>query len=108
MALEAGMPQFVSGSVHLREQKKGFMDNNNCRKRVLHRLEQKLELPKLTFPVITAHDCDAGPEQGDSEGHSRRAPALPNGNDNRRLHAGDSGKRAEDSRRHQRRAATAS
>jgi integrase len=32
--------------------KGGFMDSNNYRKRVLHRLEQELELPKLTFQVI--------------------------------------------------------
>ena len=28
------------------------MDSNNYRKRVLHRLAQELELPKLTFQVI--------------------------------------------------------
>jgi len=32
--------------------KDGFMDSNNYRKRVLHRLAQELELPKLTFQVI--------------------------------------------------------
>jgi integrase len=32
--------------------KGGFMDSNNYRKRVLHRLERELELPKLTFQVI--------------------------------------------------------
>src|SRR6266581_532784 len=32
--------------------KGGFMDSNNYRKRVLHRLEQELGLPKLTFQVI--------------------------------------------------------
>jgi integrase len=32
--------------------KSGFMDANNYRKRVLHKLAKKLELPKLTFQVI--------------------------------------------------------
>jgi hypothetical protein len=32
--------------------KDGFMDSNNYRKRVLHRLAPELELPKLTFQVI--------------------------------------------------------
>ena len=32
--------------------KDGFMDSNNYRKRVLHRLARELELPKLTFQVI--------------------------------------------------------
>jgi len=32
--------------------KGGFMDSNNYRNRVLHRLEQELGLPKLTFQVI--------------------------------------------------------
>jgi len=32
--------------------KGGFMDGNNYRKRVLHRLADDLELPKLTFQVI--------------------------------------------------------
>ena len=50
------------------------MDSNNYRNRVLHGLAQELELPKLTFQ---AHDCDAGAKEGDSEGHSRRAQALP-------------------------------
>src|ERR1700688_1311311 len=43
VALEAAMPQFVSGGVHLPEQKNGFMDNNNYRNRVLHWLGQELE-----------------------------------------------------------------
>jgi integrase len=30
----------------------GFMDGNNYRKRVLHKLADDLELPKLTFQVI--------------------------------------------------------
>ena len=30
----------------------GFMDSSNYRKRVLHRLAEELELPKLTFQVI--------------------------------------------------------
>jgi integrase len=32
--------------------KDGFMDSNNYRKRVLHRLARELELPNLTFQVI--------------------------------------------------------
>ena len=58
------------------------MDSNNYRKRVLHRLERELELPKLTFKVIRQHDCDAGTEERDSEGHSRRTQTLAHRNDN--------------------------
>ena len=58
------------------------MDSNNYRNLVLHGLAQELELPKLTFQSDPAHDCDAGAKEGDSEGHSRRAQALPHRNDN--------------------------
>jgi len=57
--------------------KSGFMDSNNYRKRVLHRLEQELELPKLTFQVIRRTIATLAQKKGDSEGHSRCAQALP-------------------------------
>jgi integrase len=61
--------------------KGGFMDSNNYRKRVLHRLERELELPKLTFQVIRRTIAYLGTEEGDSERHSRRAQTLPHRND---------------------------
>jgi integrase len=63
--------------------KGGFMDNNNYWKRVLHRLERELELPKLTFQVIrrTIAMLAQKKEEGDSEGHSRLAQTLPHRND---------------------------
>jgi hypothetical protein len=55
---------------------------------------------------LGAGNC--GSKEGDGEGHSRRAQTLPHRNDNGRLHAGDSGERAEDGRRRQCRASTPS
>jgi integrase len=62
--------------------KDGFMDSNNYRKRVLHGLAQELELRQADLSSDPAHDCDAGAEEGDGEGHSRHAQALPHRNDN--------------------------
>jgi len=45
-------PNSSSDAFIFPNKKGGFMDSNNYRKRVLHRLEQELELPKLTFQVI--------------------------------------------------------
>ena len=61
--------------------KGGFMDSNNYRNRVLHGLAQEL-VAQADLPSDQAHDCDAGAKEGDSEGHSRRAQALPHRNDN--------------------------
>jgi hypothetical protein len=62
------------------------------------RLARELELPKPTFQVISAHDCDAGQKKGTIEDIQGVLRALPPGNDNRHLHAGDSGKCGEDGR----------
>jgi hypothetical protein len=81
VALQAYVPQFVSGAFIFPNKKGGFMDSNNYRKRVLHRLERELELPKLTFQVIRRTIATLATEEGDSEGHSRRAQTLPHRND---------------------------
>jgi integrase len=47
-----GCPNPSPESFMFPNKKGGFMDSNNYRKRVLQRLEQELELPKLTFQVI--------------------------------------------------------
>jgi hypothetical protein len=62
--------------------KGGFMDSNNNRNRVLQRLARELELPKPTFQVISAHDCDAGPKKGTIKDIQGVLRALPPGNDN--------------------------
>ena len=79
----------------------GFLDTDNFRKRVLHKLARDLGLPKLTFQVIRQHDCDAGSEEGHRQGRAGRDAALTDGNDNRCLHAGDSRERAGDGQLHQ-------
>jgi len=40
------------GCLHFHERAGGFLDTDNYRKRVLHKLARKLKLPKLTFQVI--------------------------------------------------------
>ena len=55
------------------------MDSNNYRNRVLQRLAPELEIPKLTFQVISEHDCDGGQKKGTTKDiqvvlrHSRTA-----------------------------------
>ena len=41
----------------------GFLDTDNFRKRVLHKLARDLKLPKLTFQVIRRNDRDIGSEE---------------------------------------------
>ena len=59
--------------------KSGFMDSNNYRKRVLHRLEQELELPKLTFQVIRRTIATLAQKKGtvkDVQGRLRHSRAA--------------------------------
>jgi hypothetical protein len=72
----------------------GFLDTDNYRKRVLHKLAKDLKLPKLTFQVDTENHCNVGAKERHSEGRSGSAPALTDGDDHRCLHAGDSRERA--------------
>jgi integrase len=62
--------------------KGGFMDTGNYRRRVLHKLAQDLELPKLTFQVIRRTIATLAQKKGtvkDAQGllrHSRAAPTT--------------------------------
>ena len=82
MVLETGMPQSSPEAFIFPNKKDGFMDSNNYRKRVLHRLAQKLVLPKLTFQVIRRTIATLAQKKGTAKEHSRRAQALPHRNDN--------------------------
>ena len=44
-------PLFLTTSFFIKEVG-GFLDSDNLRKRVLHKLARDLKLPKLTFQVI--------------------------------------------------------
>lgn len=66
----------------------GFLDTDNFRKRVLHKLARS-EIAEADVSGDPKDDCNAGPEEGDSEGGSRIDAAFSNGYDDRRLHAGD-------------------
>jgi len=71
----------------------GFLDTDNYRKRVLHKLAKDLELPKLTFQVIRRTIATLAQKKGtvkDVQGLLRHS----NHNHHRCLHAGDSRKRA--------------
>jgi integrase len=68
-----------------------FLDAANFRRRVLLKLERELGLPKLTFQVIRRTTATLAQKMGtvkDVQG------LLLHGDDNRRLHAGDSRGRA--------------
>lgn len=79
----------------------GFRCSSNYRKRVLHTLAEDLGLPRLTFSNHSPFDRDPGTKKGDGEGCARPAAAFQGGYDNRRLHAGNSRRRAGDGRFHQ-------
>jgi hypothetical protein len=42
----------------------------------MRKLGEELELPKLTFPVILEHDCNAGSKERNTQGHPGRIEAL--------------------------------
>jgi hypothetical protein len=68
------------------------------RRRVLHKLAKDLELPKLTFQVIRRTIATLAQKKGtvkDVQG------LLPHGDNDRRVHAGDSGECAGDRQRDQ-------
>jgi hypothetical protein len=46
------MSRSISRCLHFHEWAGGFLDTDNYRKRVLHKLARRLKLPKLTFQVI--------------------------------------------------------
>ncbi len=66
------------------------MDSSNYRKRVLHKLAEELELPKLTFQVIRRTIATLAQKKGTVKDVQGVFSALPGGYDHRRLHAGDS------------------
>jgi integrase len=68
----------------------GFMDSSNFRHRVLHRLAEELELPKLTFQVIRRTIATLAQRRSGDDA------ALPNGYHDRCLYAGTPGRRAGD------------
>ena len=70
-----------------------FMDTGNYHRRVLHKLEKDLELPKLTFQVIR-RTIATGAEEGNGERRSGTSPAFPCGHNNRRVYAGNPRERA--------------
>jgi hypothetical protein len=70
----------------------GFLDTDNYRKRVLRKLAKDLKLPKLAGH--TEDHRNVGAKERHSEGRAGSAPALPDSDNHRRLHAGDSRERA--------------
>ena len=79
----------------------GFLDTDNFRKRVLHKLARNLRTSEADVSGYPAHDCDSGSEEGHRQGRARRDAPLTDGDDNRCLHAGDSRERAGDGQLHQ-------
>ena len=73
----------------------GFLDTDNYRKRVLHKIARELQLPKLTFQVIRRTIATLVRKKGtikDVQGvmrHSRTAMTTD-------VYAGNSGKRSVD------------
>src|ERR1700736_444709 len=61
------MPQPVFGCVHLPEQKRRVHGQQQLRNRVLHKLAEELELPKLTFQVIRRTIATLAQELGSSK-----------------------------------------
>jgi integrase len=51
----------------------GFLDTDNYRKRVRHKLAKDLKLPKLTFQVIRRTIANPGAKEGHSEGRAGSA-----------------------------------
>jgi hypothetical protein len=57
----------------------GFLDTDNYRKRVLHKLAKDLKLPKLTFPGDSEDNRNPDAKEGHSEGRAGSAQAFPDG-----------------------------
>ena len=74
-----------------------FLDTDNYRKRVLHKVPRDRQLPKLTFQVIRTTIATLAQKQGTIKGNA----ALAHGYDHGRLHAGDSSERSIDYQFHQ-------
>ena len=70
----------------------GFIDPQNYRKR-MKKFKENLGLPKLNFQVIRPTIDHVQSKERNAQGHPGTAAALAAGHDDRRLHAGDSGKR---------------
>jgi hypothetical protein len=79
----------------------GFLDTDNYRKRVLHKIARELQLPKLTFQVIRRTIATLAQKKGTIKDVSGCDAALTHRYDYRCLYAGDSGKRSVDDQFHQ-------
>ena len=68
----------------------GFLDTDNFRKRVLHKLARDPQSAEIDVPSHAPNDRDAGSEEGHSEGRPGAYATLAQSDNNGRLHAGNS------------------
>lgn len=69
------------------------MDTGNYRRRVLHKLAEDLELPKLIFSGHSSPRRYIGAREGNDQRHSGAASAFAHGHHDRCAHAGAAGRR---------------